>query len=96
LSQLKTIPAYNERRFIGKVVLEAREFVDEVVVVDDGSTHDAAQAAEAAGAVLIDHGSNRDYGKSGDALVVQDSMVRHNPDEITVCTAPGPHVRFKK
>jgi cellulose synthase/poly-beta-1,6-N-acetylglucosamine synthase-like glycosyltransferase len=31
------IPAYNEERFIGSLVLAARAYVDQVVVVDDGS-----------------------------------------------------------
>lgn len=31
------IPAYNEERFIGSLVLATRPYVDLVVVVDDGS-----------------------------------------------------------
>ena len=29
------IPAYNEERFIGSVVLKTKKYVDEVIVVDD-------------------------------------------------------------
>ena len=32
------IPAHNEERFIGSVVIKLREYADEVIVVDDGST----------------------------------------------------------
>ncbi len=52
------IPAYNEDRFIGSVVLKALEFVDTVLVVDDGSTDNTALVARAAGAVVIKHPVN--------------------------------------
>src|SRR5215831_7415506 len=39
---LAIVPAYNEDRFIGSVVLKARAFVDQVIVVDDGSTDETA------------------------------------------------------
>jgi glycosyltransferase involved in cell wall biosynthesis len=32
------MPAYNEEKYVGSVVLQARQFADEVVVVDDGSS----------------------------------------------------------
>ena len=37
------IPAYNEERFIGSVVLRARKYADVVIVVDDGSTDATAE-----------------------------------------------------
>src|SRR5688572_21937947 len=47
------IPAYNEERFIGSVVLKAHKYADTVFVVDDGSTDATAEIAEAAGAVVV-------------------------------------------
>jgi glycosyltransferase involved in cell wall biosynthesis len=47
------IPAYNEDRFIASVVLKARHFVDEVIVVDDGSSDETAALAEEVGAHVI-------------------------------------------
>jgi glycosyltransferase involved in cell wall biosynthesis len=32
------IPAFNEEKYIGTVVLKTRQYVDEAIVVDDGST----------------------------------------------------------
>jgi hypothetical protein len=55
------IPAYNEDRFIGSLVLKAREYVETVIVVDDGSTDDTAFVARAAGAIVVRHRAN--YGK---------------------------------
>lgn len=53
------IPAYDEDRFIASVVLKARRFVDEVIVVDDGSKDETAWIAESAGARVIRQPSNQ-------------------------------------
>ena len=39
---LVAIPAFNEGATIGSVVLKARQFASEVIVVDDGSSDDTA------------------------------------------------------
>ncbi len=35
---IAAMPPYNEGKYIGSLVLQARQYADEVVVVDDGST----------------------------------------------------------
>jgi len=91
---IAAIPAYNEEKYIGTVVLKARRYVDEVVVVDDGSTDQTADVARLAGASVIHHPQNRGYGasvqtllaeakkKNPDVLVLLDADAQHNPDEI--------------
>ncbi len=56
------IPAYNEGARVGEVVAVARRHVDEVVVVDDGSTDGTVAAAENAGAKVLRHQHNRGKG----------------------------------
>lgn len=56
------IPAYNEERFIGSVVLKAHKYVDAVIVVDDGSTDATGEVAEAAGAIVVRHAHNQGKG----------------------------------
>src|SRR5947208_15800206 len=56
------IPAYNEGATIGSVVLKARQFASQVVVIDDGSTDDTANTAALAGAHVIHHHTNMGYG----------------------------------
>jgi glycosyltransferase involved in cell wall biosynthesis len=88
------MPAYNEAKYIGSLVLRARRFADEVVVVDDGSTDPTTSIALLAGATVVRHEHNQGYGstvrtllneaKKRDAsiLVVLDADSQHNPDEI--------------
>lgn len=91
---IAAIPAYNEEKYIGTIVLKARQYVDEVIVVDDGSTDQTADVARLAGASVIRHQQNRGYGASvqtllaeakkrnPDVLVLLDADAQHNPDEI--------------
>ena len=94
ISILAGIPAYNEARYVGSIVLQARQYVDEVIVVDDGSTDNTARVAELAGATVIRHAENRGKGtaiqsilaeakkKNADVLVLLDADSQHDPNEI--------------
>jgi len=53
------VPAFNEERNIGGVVVQARKYVDRVVVCDDGSVDLMGAIAEGLGAVVIRHERNR-------------------------------------
>jgi glycosyltransferase involved in cell wall biosynthesis len=55
---LAIIPAYGEGRFVGQVVRRVLQYVQAVVVVDDGSPDGTATEAEAAGAKVIRHWTN--------------------------------------
>ncbi len=91
---IAAIPAYNEEKYIGTVVLKTRQHVDEVIVVDDGSMDDTSDIARLAGATVIRHEENKGYGaaiqslltevkrKNPDILVLLDADYQHNPDEI--------------
>ena len=88
------MPAYNEEKYIGTLVLQARQYVDEVIIIDDGSTDDTAEIAKLAGARVIRHEKNRGYGAAiqsilgearkltPDVLVVLDADAQHSPKEI--------------
>ena len=43
---LVLIPCYNEEATVGRLVVQAKRFVDTVVVVDDGSNDDTAKIAK--------------------------------------------------
>jgi glycosyltransferase involved in cell wall biosynthesis len=94
------IPAYNEERFIGSVVLRTRSQVGAVVVVDDGSCDATAAIAEAAGAVVVRHEQNQGKGAAlntgfaqawaldPDVIVTLDGDGQHLPEEMPALLAP--------
>ena len=94
------IPAYNEERFIGSVVLQARKYADAVIVVDDGSTDATGEIAEAAGAIVVRHECNRGKGAALNtgfqmarrlvplAVVTLDGDAQHLPAEINIVLEP--------
>ena len=58
------IPAYKETGRIGDVVRRVRQYVPDVVVVDDGSGDATSDEAREAGAVVLLHETNRGKGAS--------------------------------
>lgn len=50
---IAVIPAYNEQIALGSVVLQVRQHVDRVIVVDDGSKDRTSEVARMAGAEVI-------------------------------------------
>ena len=60
------IPAYNEEATVAQVVSVALklDYVDEVIVVDDGSTDRTVEEAESAGAIVISHLVNEGKGSA--------------------------------
>ena len=94
------IPAYNKQYQVCGVIHATKEYVDETLVVDDGSADNTAILAERAGAVVVRHGTN--LGKTAaiqtlinealrrgaDVLVLLDADGQHNPDEIPTLLKP--------
>jgi len=83
------IPAYNEERFIGSVVLTARKYSRHVIVVDDGSTDATAELATIAGAQVIRHPENR--GKGAALNTALQAARLHDPDVVVMLDADGQH-----
>jgi glycosyltransferase involved in cell wall biosynthesis len=94
------IPAYNEGRSIGSVVLLAQKYADRVIVVDDGSADATAEIAGAAGATVVQHLENAGKGVAlntgfqvaaelgADVVVTIDGDGQHLPEELPMVAGP--------
>jgi Glycosyltransferases involved in cell wall biogenesis len=89
------IPAYNEEKVIGKVVIDIKkEGYKNIIVVDDGSADKTAEVSKKSGAIVLRHILNRgkgaaaktglEYAKSqnADIVVTVDGDGQHNPKDI--------------
>ncbi|MFC1900912.1 glycosyltransferase family 2 protein [Chloroflexota bacterium] len=97
---LAGLPAFNEEKYIGTIILKTKKHVDEVIIVDDGSEDQTAEIAGLAGATVIKHNKNKGYGASIQALLAEarkrrpdifvllDADAQHNPDEIPELIKP--------
>jgi glycosyltransferase involved in cell wall biosynthesis len=97
---IAAIPCYNEVSFIGEVVLNAKKYVDQVIVIDDGSNDGTSETARSAGASVISHGTKRGAGTAtkscfeaarlynADILVTLDGDGQHDPAEVSRIVKP--------
>lgn len=88
------IPAYNEGKNIAGIIKKAKNYVGNVVVVDDGSNDDTREASEKSGAAVLRHIVNLGKGaalktgcdyavKSGArSIITIDADAQHNPEDI--------------
>ncbi|WP_456321290.1 glycosyltransferase family 2 protein [Palaeococcus sp. (in: euryarchaeotes)] len=91
------IPAYNEVGRIGNVLSKIPDFVDEVIVVDDGSTDNTYEVAKSYGVNAIRLERNQGKGAAmragiekseGDIIVFMDADGQHRPEEIIKLVKP--------
>ena len=88
------IPAHNEQKSISEVIRKAKAYVDEVVLVDDGSKDRTAELGGRSGAVVLRHIVNLGKGaalktgcdyavrKGAKFIVALDADAQHRPEDI--------------
>ena len=88
------IPAYNEVNDIISIIKKSKKYVDNVLVVNDGSSDKTKEISEKAGAIVISHIVNLGKGaalktgcdfavkKGAKFIIALDADAQHNPDNI--------------
>ena len=94
------IPAFNEEKNIASIIQKLNQFVDTVIVCNDGSTDNTAKIAEKMGAIVITHEQNLGYGGAirslflkareldSDMLVTLDSDGQHRISDVLPIVDP--------
>jgi polyprenyl-phospho-N-acetylgalactosaminyl synthase len=96
LSRTAVIPAYNEEATIADVIERTLPYVDNVIVVDDGSTDETEREAIRAGAQVL-AGAQTGYvqaiatgisAATGDIIITLDADGEHEPESIPDLVRP--------
>jgi glycosyltransferase involved in cell wall biosynthesis len=94
------IPAYNEERNLGPVIIGASKFVDKIIVCDDGSSDLTSEVSKRLSCDLIVHQNRRGKGVAlkdlferaldlgADIIVTLDADGQHHPKDIPALIKP--------
>ena len=94
------IPAFNEEKNVGSMIVELLKFVDIVIVCDDGSNDNTSMIAKKMGAIVVNHERNLGYGAGikslflkarelgVDVLVTLDADGQHRPKDVLTVLEP--------
>jgi len=83
------IPAYNGQYSVCGVIHATDDYVDEIIVVDDGSTDNTSKLAKRAGAAVINHKTNQ--GKTAAIQTIIDEAIKRDADLLVLLDADGQH-----
>lgn len=94
------LPAFNEEKNIGSIIIKLKEITKNIIVCDDGSTDLTSKIASELGAITIVHHKNMGYGSAiaslfskareigADVLVTFDADGQHRIEDIKTVLEP--------
>ena len=94
------IPAYNEEKNIGKIILDLKKISKTIIVCDDGSSDLTSEISRKNGAIVETHERNEGYGSAiktifmkakelnADMLITFDADGQHRVEDIEKVIAP--------
>ena len=83
------IPAYNEEKNIGSIILKLKKITDKIIVCDDGSTDLTKEISEEMGVIVISHSKNLGYGAAISSLFLKAKEL--NADIFVTFDGDGQH-----
>jgi glycosyltransferase involved in cell wall biosynthesis len=83
------IPAYNEEKNIGSIILKLKQKYDKIIVCDDGSTDMTSSISTTLGAVVVKHKKNQGYGAA--IRTIFDEFKKTDSDILVTFDADGQH-----
>lgn len=86
---IAVIPAYNEVRTIGAVVVTLKSYVAEIIVIDDHSVDNTEEEARRSGATIVRNEENKGYDESINIGFAE--AARREADIIFTFDADGEH-----
>jgi len=81
------IPTYNEEKRINKTIKQVEKFVDQVVIIDDGSEDQTAQKIKSSKAILLQHPNNLGQGAALQTGI--DYATQHGADFVVTFDSDG-------
>ena len=90
MKKILVLPVYNESRFLASLILQAKIFVEEVIVVDDGSKDNSAELAKNAGAITLRHIIN--LGKAAALKTGVEAALHLHADIVIFMDSDGQHL----
>ena len=83
------IPAYNEEKNIGALILKLRKITDHIIVCNDGSSDMTGEIAEKLGAIVVNHSKNLGYGAGIRSIFIKAREI--DSDILVTFDADGQH-----
>ena len=83
------IPAYNEEKNIGAIIIQLKKIASKIIVCDDGSTDSTNSIAKELGAIVISHSKNQGYGATIRSIFLKAKEI--DSDILVTIDADGQH-----
>jgi len=83
------IPAFNEEKNIGKIIVKLQKIADTIIVCNDGSSDLTGEIAEKMGVEVINHPKNLGYGAGIRSIFLKAAKLE--PDILVTFDADGQH-----
>ena len=87
------LPAFNEEKYIQKIISESKQYVDNIIVVDNNSSDNTVVLAKSENVIVLQHIVN--LGKSSSLKTGCEAALKLGSDIIILMDSDGQHPPFE-